>query len=202
MPNEMKKNKTPSEAASQQRRCDWCSEDPVYIQYHDNEWGIPCRDEVKLFEMLLLEGAQAGLSWITVLKKRDHYRKVFDDFNPKLIATYSEAKVSKLLDDPGIIRNKLKIQAFIENAKTYLRLKEQDFCLSDYLWSYVNHNPIRNNYKSMKELPSKTDLSDTISKDLKKKGFKFVGSVTIYAYMQAIGMVNDHLQHCWKYEAD
>ena len=180
-------------------RCEWCSNDPLYIKYHDDEWGVPCFDEAKLFEMLLLEGAQAGLSWITILKKRDRYREVFDGFDPHKIARYSESKVQALMRDPGIVRNRLKINAFVENSQTYLNLVKSGFTLKDYLWSFVDHQPQVNHRKALMDLPSKTDLSDTISKDLKKKGFKFVGSVTIYALMQAIGMVNDHTQQCWKY---
>lgn len=201
MPSHEIKTGHKPDATGQKRRCDWCSNDPIYTHYHDNEWGVPCKDESILFEMLLLEGAQAGLSWITVLKKRDHYRKVFDHFNPEKIASYSDTKIRSLIQDPGIIRNRLKILAFIENAKTYVNLRQQGFSLSEYLWSFVNHKPIQNHLKSLEELPTRTDLSDTISKDLKRKGFKFVGTVTIYAYMQAIGMVNDHLKHCWKYKS-
>lgn len=178
-------------------RCGWVSDDPLYIEYHDNEWGVPTYDDRELFEMLCLEGAQAGLSWITVLKKREHYRKVFDHFNAEKIALYDEAKREALLSDAGIIRNKLKVNAFIVNAQNYLRIQEQQ-SFSEYLWQFVGGEPIVNNWKSLKEVPVSTPESDAMSKQLKKDGFKFVGSTICYAFMQATGMVDDHTMDCYK----
>lgn len=178
-------------------RCGWVSDDPLYIEYHDTEWGVPTYDDRELFEMLCLEGAQAGLSWITVLKKREHYRKVFDHFNAEKIALYDEAKREALLSDAGIIRNKLKVNAFIVNAQNYLRIQEQQ-SFSDYLWQFVGGEPIVNNWKSLKEVPVTTPESDAMSKQLKKDGFKFVGSTICYAFMQATGMVDDHTMDCFK----
>ncbi|WP_223671000.1 DNA-3-methyladenine glycosylase I [Kangiella shandongensis] len=178
------------------KRCGWVSDDPLYIDYHDNEWGKPEYDDKKLFEMLCLEGAQAGLSWITVLKKREHYRKVFDNFNPHKIAQYDEAKREALLSDPGIIRNKLKVNAFIVNAQRYLEVtQEQSF--KDYVWQFVGGAPVNNRRTSLKEVPATTAESDAMSKQLKKDGFKFVGSTICYAFMQATGMVDDHIEDCF-----
>ena len=177
-------------------RCGWVSDDPLYIEYHDTEWGRPEYDDQKLFEMLCLEGAQAGLSWITVLKKREHYRQVFDNFVPNKIAQYDDKKREKLLNDAGIIRNKLKVNAFIVNAQRYLEItKTQSF--KDYVWQFVGGKPIKNNWKSLKEVPVTVPESDAMAKQLKKDGFKFVGSTICYAYMQATGMVNDHVQECF-----
>ena len=178
------------------KRCGWVSDDPLYIEYHDTEWGRPEYDDQKLFEMLCLEGAQAGLSWITVLKKREHYRKVFDNFDPHKIAQYDDKKREQLLNDAGIIRNKLKVNAFIVNAQQYLEItKTQSF--KDYVWQFVGGKPIKNNWKSLKEVPVTVPESDAMAKQLKKDGFKFVGSTICYAYMQATGMVNDHVQECF-----
>ncbi len=179
------------------KRCGWVSDDPLYIEYHDTEWGVPTYDDQQLFEMLCLEGAQAGLSWITVLKKREHYRKVFDHFNAEKIAAYDQVKREQLLSDPGIIRNKLKVNAFIVNAQNYLRIKEQQ-SFSDYLWQFVGGEPIINSWESLKEVPATTPESDAMSKQLKKDGFKFVGSTICYAFMQATGMVDDHTMDCFK----
>lgn len=181
------------------KRCEWCQSSQLYIDYHDEEWGVPEYDDQMLFEMLLLEGAQAGLSWITVLNKREHYRKVFENFNPEKIARYTEKKREKLLSDPGIIRNKLKVNAFIVNAQLYLDIsKQQSF--SEYIWQFVDGKPIINKYKSMKDVPANTPISDKMSKQLKKDGFKFVGSTIVYAFMQACGMVNDHTTSCFRYK--
>lgn len=177
------------------KRCFWVSDDPLYIDYHDNEWGIPVYDDQKLFEMLCLEGAQAGLSWITVLKKREHYRKVFDNFDAIKIAKYTDKKREKLLADPGIIRNKLKVNAFIVNAQNYLRIKES-MSFSDYLWQFVDGKPIINKWTERSQVPANTPESDAMSNQLKKDGFKFVGSTICYAFMQACGMVNDHTTDC------
>jgi len=180
------------------RRCAWCSDDELYQQYHDQEWGVPVYDDKELFEMLNLEGAQAGLSWITVLKKRAHYRKVFDGFDPKKIAKYDQSKREELLADAGIIRNKLKVNAFIVNAQLYLDIQADASTpsFSEYLWSFVDGVPIVNAHKSAAEVPVTTAESDSMSKSLKKRGFKFVGSTICYAFMQATGMVNDHTTDC------
>ncbi|ACV27945.1 DNA-3-methyladenine glycosylase I [Kangiella koreensis] len=178
-------------------RCGWVSDDPLYIEYHDTEWGVPTYDDQELFEMLCLEGAQAGLSWITVLKKRKHYRKVFDNFDAEKIAAYDEGKREELLSDAGIIRNKLKVNAFIVNAQNYLRIKEER-TFSEYLWQFVGGEPIVNNWQSLKQVPVTTPESDAMAKQLKKDGFKFVGSTICYAFMQATGMVDDHTKDCFK----
>jgi len=182
-------------------RCGWCSDDGLYQQYHDQEWGVPVYDDRELFEMLNLEGAQAGLSWITVLKKRAHYRKVFDGFDPEKIAKYDQTKREELLGDAGIIRNKLKVNAFIVNAQLYLDMQADASCpsFSEYLWSFVDGKPIINARKSLAEVPVTTGESDAMSKSLKKLGFKFVGSTICYAFMQAAGMVNDHTIDCAYY---
>jgi len=178
-------------------RCGWCGNDPIYIKYHDEEWGRAEHDDRKLFEMLILEGAQAGLSWITVLRKRENYRKAFNNFDAKKIIKYDSAKVKLLLENEGIIRNRLKIAATILNAKCFLEVQKEFGSFDKYIWSFVDGKPIKNNWKSLKELPSKTIESDAMSKVLKKRGFKFVGSTICYAYMQAVGMVNDHTIDCY-----
>lgn len=181
------------------KRCEWVSDDPLYLDYHDNEWGVPLYDDQKLFEMLCLEGAQAGLSWITVLKKREHYRKVFDNFDARKIANYSQHKRERLLSDAGIIRNKLKVNAFIVNAQNYLEIKnERPF--SEYIWQFVDGKPIHNRWQNLKQVPVTTAESDAMAKQLKKDGFKFVGSTICYAFMQATGMVNDHTTDCFCYK--
>ncbi|MBE6012060.1 MAG: DNA-3-methyladenine glycosylase I [Lachnospiraceae bacterium] len=177
-------------------RCGWAGNEQIYVDYHDKEWGRPLHDENRLFEMLILEGQQAGLSWITILKKRENMREAYDNFDPEKIARYGDEKIEELMNNPGIIRNKLKIKSAVNNAGRYMALKEEGFTLDDFLWKYVNYMPIINHFKSYKEAPAKTELSDRISKDLKKLGFSFVGSTIIYAYMQAIGMVNDHEESC------
>lgn len=180
-------------------RCEWCLSKDNYIEYHDTEWGVPVYDDRYLFELLNLEGAQAGLSWITVLNKREHYRKVFDNFDPVKMSKYNQKKIDKLLQDPGIIRNKLKVNAFVTNAQAYLRLQESQ-SFSDYIWSFVDGKPIQNKFKSMSEVPASTPISKTMSKQLKKDGFKFVGETIVYAFMQAAGLVNDHLTSCYRYK--
>lgn len=182
------------------KRCDWCKNDPLYIDYHDNEWGIPVYDDQKLFEFLILEGAQAGLSWITVLKKRENYRHCFDNFDPEKIARYNKNKVKKLLTNPGIIRNRLKIASTILNAKTYLEIVKNYGSFSDFIWNFVDGKPIKNKWKNSKEVPAKSCISDAMSNELKKKGFKFVGSTICYAFMQAVGMVNDHIADCFRHK--
>jgi DNA-3-methyladenine glycosylase I len=179
-------------------RCSWANPaNPRYLAYHDLEWGVPCHDEVKLFEMLNLEGAQAGLSWETILNKRDAYRAAFDHWDAEKIAHYGDKEVAELLDNPGIVRNRLKVAAAINNAKAYLRLRDETGGLDPYLWGWVGGKPIVNAWKTAKEAPATTPLSDRLSKDLSKRGFKFVGSTIIYAYMQAVGMVNDHSVDCF-----
>lgn len=180
-------------------RCEWCGDDPLYVKYHDTEWGVPVFNERKLFEMLILEGAQAGLSWITVLKKRSHYKKVFDNFDVDKIVRYNKRKVESLLLDPGIIRNRLKVESTIGNARAWLELKEQKIKPVDYLWQFVGGEPIQNHWKLHKQLPATTKESDAMSKELKRRGFKFVGSTICYAFMQATGMVNDHTTDCPRY---
>jgi len=180
-------------------RCSWAGTDPVFIDYHDREWGVPMHDERTLFEMLILDGAQAGLSWITILKKRDNYRAAFDNFDAAKMARYGERKVQALLNNPGIVRNRLKVGAAIQNAKMVLKLQEQEGSLAEYLWRYVDGKPIINARRNIKEIPARTPLSDTISKDLSRRGFKFVGPTICYAFMQAMGMVNDHTVDCFRY---
>lgn len=179
------------------KRCDWAGDDPVYVKYHDEEWGKPVYDDRKLFEMLILEGAQAGLSWITILKRREGYRTVFQDFDLDYCANLSDDTLESLREDSRIIRNKLKIYSVRSNALAFKTIIEDYGSFSTYLWNFVDHQPIVNHFKSLEEVPAKTELSDRISKDLKKRGFKFVGSTIVYAYMQAIGLVNDHLVDCF-----
>ncbi|MDO7977461.1 DNA-3-methyladenine glycosylase I [Oceanotoga teriensis] len=179
-------------------RCDWVTNDEIYIKYHDEEWGIPVHDDRKLFEMLILEGAQAGLSWITVLKKRENYRKAFDNFDYNKIANYDDKKIDKLLKNSGIIRNKRKINSAINNSKIFIKIVNEFDSFDKYLWSFVNFKPIKNNFNTIEDVPSKTELSDKISKDLKKRGMSFVGSTIIYSYLQAVGVVDDHIKSCFK----
>lgn len=180
-------------------RCFWVSNDPLYIEYHDNEWGVPVYNDDKLFEFLILETFQAGLSWITVLKKRENFRIAFDNFDYKKIAKYSDNKYEQLLQNAGIIRNKLKIKATISNAKAFIKVQEEFGTFSKYIWDFTNGKPIKNIFNKREDVPATTELSDKISKDLKKRGFKFVGSTVIYAHMQATGMVNDHTTDCFRY---
>lgn len=180
-------------------RCAWCGNDPLYVEYHDTEWGVPIFDDDKLFEFLILETFQAGLSWITVLRKRENFRRAFDHFDYKKIARYDEKKFDSLLQDEGIIRNKLKIKATITNARAFMEVQKEFGSFSKYIWQFIDGKPIKNKYNKMSELPANTILSDTISADLKKRGFKFVGSTVVYAHMQATGMVNDHLTSCFRY---
>jgi DNA-3-methyladenine glycosylase I len=178
------------------KRCAWCGDDPLYIQYHDEEWGVPQHDDRHLFEMLTLEGAQAGLSWITVLRKRENYRKAFDHFDPRRVAAYTEEKVLELLANPGLIRNRLKIQSTIKNANGVLALQKEFGSLDSFLWSFVDGKPIQNSWAERGSVPASTEISDKMSKDLKKRGFGFVGTTICYAFMQATGMVNDHVTDC------
>jgi DNA-3-methyladenine glycosylase I len=181
------------------KRCPWCEGFELYRAYHDAEWGVPVRDDRELFELLMLEGAQAGLSWSTILKKRETYRQAFDDFDPEKIATYNDKKIAELLNNPGIVRNKLKVSATITNAKSYLALKNEGQSFSDFVWQFVEHKPFQNQRLSMLDVPAKTAESDAMSHALVKAGFKFVGSTICYAFMQASGMVNDHLVECHRY---
>lgn len=182
------------------KRCNWCTGDILYESYHDNEWGKPVFEDDILFEFLILETFQAGLSWITVLRKRENFRKAFDGFNYNKIAKYNQSKIDELLHDAGIIRNKLKIKATITNAQAFIKIQKEFGSFSKYIWGFVDGKPIKNKFKSMKEIPANTPLSDKISKDLKKRGFKFVGTTVVYAHMQATGMVNDHVMNCFRYD--
>ncbi len=184
----------------EKNRCGWSTGDPLYIKYHDEEWGTPLHDDRKLFEMLILEGFQAGLSWITILRKRENFREAFDNFDAKKIAAYDKRKINSLLKDEGIVRNRLKIEAARTNAKAYLGIQNEFGSFNKYIWQFVNNKPVKNKFKSLKDIPSKTEISDSMSRDLKKRGFKFVGSTICYAFMQATGMVNDHITECWRYK--
>lgn len=183
------------------KRCEWCGDDPLYIKYHDEEWGVPLHDDRGLFEMLTLEGAQAGLSWITVLRKRENYRAAFDGFDPARVAGYGDGKVAQLLANEGIIRNRAKIASTINNARCVLAIQEEFGSLDSFLWRHVEGKPIKNAWPDRHALPASTPLSDRLSKDLKKRGFGFVGSTICYAFMQATGMVNDHVTHCPQYRS-
>lgn len=178
-------------------RCGWCMKDKLYQDYHDYEWGIPVKDDYKMFEFLILETFQAGLSWYTILAKRENFREAFDKFDFEKVAKYEELKVDELMENAGIIRNKLKIKAVISNAQAYIEIRKNYPSFCDYIWGFVNHETIINYWETLSQIPATTPLSDSISKDLKKKGFKFVGSSVIYAHMQATGMVNDHLTTCF-----
>jgi DNA-3-methyladenine glycosylase I len=181
-------------------RCPWCGSDPLYIYYHDHEWGVPLHDERRLFEMLTLEGAQAGLSWLTILRKREGYRRAFAGFDPQVVAGFGDADVARLLADPGIVRNRLKIASTISNARAVLEVQARYGSLDAFLWSFVDGVPMRNSWRSMAEIPASTPLSDSMSKELKRRGFRFVGSTICYAHMQATGMVNDHLVGCFRHK--
>jgi DNA-3-methyladenine glycosylase I len=181
------------------QRCQWCGADPIYVKYHDEEWGVPNHDDRHLFEMLNLEGAQAGLSWITILKKRENYKRIFDNFDAVKISKYTEKKIESILQNPGIVRNKLKVNAVVTNAKEFLKVQKEFGSFDKYIWQFVNEKQIVNKFANLKELPAKTEISDVMSKDLKKRGFKFIGSTICYAFMQAVGMVNDHTTDCFRY---
>jgi DNA-3-methyladenine glycosylase I len=180
-------------------RCEWCRDDPLYVAYHDDEWGVPVHDDGHLFEMLVLEGAQAGLSWLTILRKREHYRKAFRGFDPERVARYSDADVNRLLGDSGIVRNRLKVQSAIINARGVLDIQKDYGTLDSFLWRYVKGVPRQNSWRSAQEVPARTPESDSMSRDLKKRGFSFAGSTICYAFMQAVGMVNDHTVNCFRY---
>lgn len=182
-------------------RCAWCGTDPLYVAYHDDEWGVPVHDDRQLFEMIVLDGAQAGLSWITILRKRARYREVFDHFDADKVAGYDEARLARLLQDPGIVRNRLKVKAAVTNARATLRIRKEQGSLAAYLWRFVGGKPIQNHWKSMKELPTRSPESDAMSRAMKKDGFSFCGTTICYAFMQAAGMVNDHTVDCFRYHA-
>ena len=184
---------------TQRIRCEWAGDDALYHRYHDEEWGRPCRDDRHLFEMLILEGAQAGLSWITILRKREGYRQAFDNFDAEKMARYSSHKIEKLLLNPEIVRNRLKVNAAVVNAQCYLQVLQEYKSFAEYIWQFVDGKPIVNHWKTLKHIPVTTAQSDAMSKDLKKRGFKFVGSTISYAYMQAVGMVNDHVTSCHRH---
>lgn len=181
------------------KRCTWCGTDPLYVDYHDTEWGVPTLDDESLFEMLVLESAQAGLAWITVLRKREGYRELFDGFDANRIARYTDRKLEKLLLDPRIIRNRLKVFGTRQNARAFLAVQDEVGSFSDYIWGFVDHAPIQNKRRTLKDVPATTDVSDRLSKDLKKRGFTFVGSTIMYAHMQSTGMVNDHTTDCFRH---
>lgn len=180
-------------------RCSWAGTDPLYVKYHDTEWGVPVYDDRKLFEFLVLESAQAGLSWITILRKRENYRKAFAGFDPKKVAKFNEKKIASLLQNAGIIRNNLKIRAAINNAQRFLEIQKEFGSFSEYMWAFVDHKPIQNKRKPLKGAPATTPISDALAKDMKQRGFKFLGSTVLYAHMQAVGMVNDHITTCHCY---
>lgn len=182
---------------TEKTRCSWCGNDPLYIEYHDTEWGVPVKEDALFFEFLVLEGFQAGLSWITILRKRENFRKAFDNFDYQKIAQYEDAKIESLQNDSGIIRNKLKIKSAVTNAQAFMEVQKEFGSFSNYVWGFVNHKPIQNYWKSHDEIPVSTPISDALSKDLKKRGFRFVGSTIMYAFMQATGLVNDHVTTCY-----
>lgn len=181
------------------KRCEWCGSDPLYIAYHDAEWGVPLHDDQRLFEMLILEGAQAGLSWLTILKKRENYRRAFDGFDPERVAAYAEADIVRLLADPGIVRNRLKIAAAIRNARAFLAVQAEFGSFAAYIWGFVGGQPKQNAWRTLGELPAETSESRAMSKDLRRRGFTFVGSTICYAFMQAVGMANDHVVDCFRH---
>ena len=182
------------------KRCTWCGKDPLYVAYHDEDWGVPVYDDRLLFEMLTLEGAQAGLSWLTILKKRENYRKAFHGFDASRIANYDQKEIDRLVQDAGIVRNRLKIESTVKNARGFLQIQEEFTSFADYLWRFVDGKPITNKWQDLSAIPANTQISDQLSKDLKKRGFNFVGSTICYAYMQSIGMVNDHTTDCFRYQ--
>lgn len=186
-------------SATAVRRCPWCGDDPLYVRYHDQEWGVPSRNDRHLFEMLLLDGAQAGLSWLTILRKREGYRRAFAGFDPERIARFTARDQARLLADPGIVRNRLKIASAVRNAQAWLALVAAEGSFAAYLWDFVDGRPVQNAFRTLADIPATTPLSDRISKDLKRRGFNFVGSTIIYAFLQAAGVVNDHLVSCFRY---
>jgi DNA-3-methyladenine glycosylase I len=184
---------------NKQKRCAWVGDDPLYQIYHDKEWGVPCFDDQRLFEFLILEGAQAGLSWITILRKRAHYQKLFSGFDVHKVSRYTPKRIERLLQDPGIVRNRLKVESTVSNARAFIDIQSKHGSFSDYLWDYVDGSPIVNHWKSIDQVPASTPLSDKLSKELNKAGFRFVGTTICYAYMQAVGLVNDHTTDCFRH---
>jgi len=182
------------------KRCSWCEKDELYIKYHDEEWGTPVHDDRKHFEFLVLESAQAGLSWLTILRKRENYRSAYDGFDPEAVAEYNEDKINELLSNPGIIRNRRKIEASINNAQCFLNIQQEFGSFDKYVWGFVKHKQKVNSWKTVSEIPAKTELSDSVSSDLKARGFKFIGSTIIYSHLQAVGIVNDHIVDCFRYK--
>jgi DNA-3-methyladenine glycosylase I len=182
------------------KRCEWAGDEPLYLDYHDNQWGVPLHDDQELFEMLILEGAQAGLSWRTILTKRENYRAAFDRFDPTKVAAYDEIKIQELLNNPGIVRNKLKVRAAVTNAQAFLEVQDEFGSFDEFIWGFVDHKPIVNRWVTLREIPAKTPEAEAMSKDLKQRGFKFVGPTICYAFMQAVGMVNDHTVDCFRYQ--
>ena len=180
-------------------RCEWCGDDALYVRYHDREWGVPVKNDRKLFEFLVLEGAQAGLSWLTILKKREGYRQAFDGFDFNKVARYDENRIESLVNDPGIIRNRLKIRSAVKNAGALINIRNEYGTFKNYIWSFVDHEQVRNSWHKMDEIPASTGISDIMSADLKRRGFSFVGTTICYAFMQATGMVNDHITSCFRY---
>ncbi|MCF8068922.1 MAG: DNA-3-methyladenine glycosylase I [Desulfobacterales bacterium] len=185
--------------AKEKKRCIWAGSDPLYVDYHDQEWGVPLHDDIKLFEFLILEGAQAGLNWITILRKRGNYKNLFDNFNPEIIANYNNKKIDRLMENAGIIRNRLKIQSAVQNARSFLKVRQEFGCFDKYIWQFVDGEPVTNKWKTLEHIPAKTDISIAMSKDLKKRGFNFTGPTICYAFMQAVGMVNDHTTDCFRH---
>jgi DNA-3-methyladenine glycosylase I len=181
------------------KRCAWAGDDPLYVAYHDTEWGVPLRDDRRLFEFLILEGAQAGLSWITILRKRENYRRAFDGFDPEKIARYTPRKIERLMGDAGIVRNRLKIEGAVANARAFLKVQDEFDGFARYMWDFVGGRPIQNRRRSIRQIPARTRESDAMSQDMKARGFKFVGSTICYAHMQACGMVNDHVTDCFRH---
>lgn len=189
-----------SRTSERPTRCDWClTGDEIYLRYHDEEWGVPVLDDRRQFEFLTLESAQAGLSWLTILRKRESYRRAFAQFDPEKVARFTDKKIERLLSDPGIVRNRLKVRSAVTNARAFLQVVEQEGSFTRYIWSFVDGRPVRNRWRSMSEVPATSDISDALSRDLKQRGFKFVGSTIVYAHMQAAGLVNDHLAGCFRH---
>jgi DNA-3-methyladenine glycosylase I len=185
--------------AREKKRCKWAGTDPIYVAYHDDDWGVPVHDDRTIFEYLILEGAQAGLSWITILKRRDNYRRAFSNFDPEKVARYDKRKMARLLENPGIIRNRLKVEAAVKNARAYLAVADEFGSFDDYVWRFVDGAPIQNKWKTMRDLPAETGESRALSHDLRRRGFGFVGPTIIYAHMQDTGMVNDHVVNCFRH---
>lgn len=182
------------------KRCDWSTSDPLYMAYHDREWGVPTHDDRRLFEFLILEGAQAGLSWLTILKKREDYRLAFDGFDPRKVAQYDTTRIQELMNNPGIVRNRSKLEAAVSNARAFLEIRREYGSFDSYIWQFVGGRPIKNTWRSVADIPTRTKESDAMSRDLKRRGFRFVGPTICYAFMQAVGMVNDHTVDCFRYQ--